>query len=96
MDKKIQLIDILSGLILLLLLLNLGINIYLIIQTSNTTISTSSSPPNENFCNCFGPQYDGVEADPKHKKYYGGYCYNRDNITKLYNKGEFEKTFPGV
>jgi hypothetical protein len=88
------LIHILSITIILLLLFNLGINIYLIIQASNTTIKTSSSP--ENFCNCFGPQYDGVEADPTHKTYYGGYCYNRDNITKLYNKGEFDKTFPGV
>jgi hypothetical protein len=79
---------ILAILIILLLIINLGISIYLIVS--------AKTPIPEQFCNCFGPQYDGVEANPEHAKYYGGYCYNKENITKLYDDGVFEKQFPGV
>jgi hypothetical protein len=50
----------------------------------------------ESFCNCFASQYDGSPANPDEKSYYGGYCYDKEKITKLYDEGAFEKTFPGV
>lgn len=90
--NKMNWTTILSIIIILLLIINLVINVYLI-YNSNKPISDTNS---ESFCNCFGPQYDGVEANPEHKKYYGGYCYNKDDITGLYQKGFFDKNFPGV
>jgi len=79
-------INILSIIIILLLLINIGITIYMIYNKKKQ----------EKFCNCFAAQYDGSEGDPNHRSYYGGYCYEKDKITKLYNEGKFENTFSGV
>lgn len=74
---------------LLLLLTILFINIFILVH-----LTMSKTP--ETFCNCFAAQYDGSAANPDEKCYYGGYCYDKEKITKLYDEGAFEKTFPGV
>lgn len=72
---------------LLLLLTILVINIYILIRLTKQS---------ESFCNCFAAQYDGSPGNPDEKSYYGGYCYDKEKITTLYDEGAFEKTFPGV
>lgn len=47
----------------------------------------------EPFCNCFASQYDGSEGDPNHRSYYGGYCYDKEKITRQYEEGVYA---PGV
>ncbi len=47
----------------------------------------------ESFCNCFASQYDGSEGDPNHRSYYGGYCYDKEKISKEYDEGLYA---PGV
>ena len=47
----------------------------------------------ESFCNCFASQYDGSEANPNHKSSYGGYCYDKEQITREYEDGKYA---PGV
>ena len=74
-------------LMLTLLLAILLINIYMLVRLTKKS---------ESFCNCFAAQYDGSAANPDVKCYYGGYCYDKEKITKLYDEGAFEKTFPGV
>jgi hypothetical protein len=74
---------------LLLLLTILFINIFILVHL------TMSKKP-ESFCNCFAAQYDGSPGNPDVPSYYGGYCYNKEKITKLYDEGAFEKTFAGV
>lgn len=74
-------------LMLILLVTILLINIYILVRLTKQS---------ENFCNCFAAQYDGSAANPDEKSYYGGYCYDKEHITKLYDEGAFEKTFPGV
>lgn len=74
---------------LTLLILILVINLFLLVHM------TMVRHP-ESFCNCFAAQQDGSAGDPDVKSYYGGYCYNKERITKLYDQGAFEKTFAGV
>lgn len=76
-----NLTNILSILIIILLIINIIITIFY---------------KKEPFCNCFAAQYDGSEADPNHRSYYGGYCYDKEKITKLYQDGAFQNTFSGV
>jgi hypothetical protein len=75
----------------ILLLLILSMNIYILVVLKKSKNMTS-----EQFCNCFAAQYDGSEGDPNKKCYYGGYCYNKEKITKLYEDGAFLPTFDGV
>jgi len=50
----------------------------------------------EPLCNCFASQYNGSKANPEEKCYYGGYCYDKEKITKLYDEGVFSQTYAGV
>lgn len=77
-------------LILILLLVIVALNIYLIL------ISSDSMKKSEAFCNCFAAQYDGSAANPDEPCYYGGYCYDKEKITKLYDEGAFSKVYAGV
>lgn len=74
----------------ILLLLILSMNIYILVILKKGKLS------DESFCNCFAAQYDGSPGDPNKKCYYGGYCYNKEKITKLYDEGAFLPTFDGV
>lgn len=71
-----------------LLLIILAMNVYLVVLLRQKA--------SESFCNCFAAQYDGSKADPTQRCYYGGYCYDKEKITKLYDEGVFSKTFAGV
>jgi len=75
--------------ILLLLFVIIGLNTYIL-------MSLNKKLPEESFCNCFAAQYDGSPANPEEKSYYGGYCYDKEKITKLYDEGVFSTTFAGV
>lgn len=70
-----------------LLLLILLMNVYIVHQLPKKS---------ESFCNCFGAKHNGSPADPEEKSAYGGYCYDKDDITALYQQGAFEATFAGV
>ena len=74
--------------IILLLLIILGMNVYIVWMLRGKDM--------ESFCNCFAAQYDGSAGNPAEKCYYGGYCYDKEKITKLYDEGVFSKTFAGV
>lgn len=73
---------------ILLLLIVLALNVYTVILLRQKDM--------ESFCNCFAAQYDGSPANPAEKSYYGGYCYDKEKITKLYDEGAFSTTFAGV
>lgn len=75
---------------IVLLLLILSMNIYILVLMKN------GKPIVDGYCNCFASQYDGSAGEPYKKCYYGGYCYNKEKITKLYEDGAFDQTFPGV
>lgn len=72
---------------ILLLVTILCLNIYILQRLLKNS---------ESFCNCFAAQYNGSPGNPDEKCYYGGYCYDKEKITKLYDEGAFEKTFAGV
>ena len=74
--------------IIFLLLVILAMNVYIVIKLGQQE--------SEAFCNCFAAQYDGSPGNPAEKCYYGGYCYDKEKITKLYDEGAFSKTFAGV
>ena len=73
----------------ILLLLILSMNIYILVILKKKKIG-------ESYCNCFSAQYDGSAGEPNKKCYYGGYCYNKEKITRLYEDGAFLPTFDGV
>lgn len=68
--------------LIILLLIDIILTVYIIVLYVK-----------EPFCNCFAAQYDGSAADPNHKSYYGGYCYDKEKITQDYEKGMYA---PGV
>lgn len=72
------------------------LTVFIIISVVNTIPKDHSQKKSESFCNCFGSQYDGSSANPSSKYYHGGYCYDRDLITKLYQDDAFSNTFAGV
>lgn len=74
-------------LMLLLLVAILCLNMYTLLRLCRQS---------ESFCNCFAAQYDGSAGNPDEKCYYGGYCYDKEKITKLYDEGAFANTFSGV
>lgn len=50
----------------------------------------------EGLCNCFASQYNGSDANPNKVSYYGGICYDKEKITRLYDEGKFLPMFDGV
>ena len=73
-----------------LLCIILGLNSYIIMLVNK------KKEIKDNYCNCFASQYNGSEANPTIKSYYGGYCYDKDRITRLYEDGVYESKFAGV
>jgi len=72
------------------------VSVFVIMGVVHSIPKDHSGQKSEAFCNCFAAQYDGSSADPYSKYYHGGYCYDRERITKLYQDDVFSKTFAGV
>lgn len=82
--------------ILMLTIIVLMIFVSYLMMSMHMLTQKQKKNEEEPFCNCFAAQYDGSPGKPAEKCYYGGYCYDKEKITKLYDAGAFSTTFAGV